>query len=209
MDHLQHLFESNARWAEAIKEQDPHFFQNLENQQSPQHLWIGCADSRVPANEIVGMMPGELFVHRNIGNCVVHSDLNCLSVLYYAVCVLKVKHIIVCGHYGCGGVQAALENEQYGLPDHWIRNIRDVYFRKHEEIDAIEDENLKLRRFCELNVIQQMANVSYIPAIQNAWRDGQELTIHAWIYGVGDGRLRRLATPINDASELPKAYQLV
>lgn len=208
MDHLEHLFDNNAHWAEEIKKEDPNFFLRLSKQQSPEYLWIGCADSRVPANEIVGMMPGELFVHRNIANCVVHTDLNCLSVIYYAIRVLKVKHIIVCGHYGCGGVHAAMEGVQHGLADHWIRNIRDVYYNKREEIDALDGHKAQTRRLCELNVIQQVANVSYIPVVQNAWQTGNSLTVHGWIYDINDGLLNRLADPVNGIEQLPEQYRV-
>lgn len=208
MDQLEHLFKNNAKWAEDIKKEDPNFFLRLSKQQKPEYLWIGCADSRVPANEIVGMMPGELFVHRNIANCVVHTDLNCLSVIYYAIRVLKVKHIIVCGHYGCGGVHAAMEGVQYGLADHWIRNIRDVYYNKREEIDALKDHDAKTRRLCELNVIQQVANVSHIPVVQNAWQTGRELSVHGWIYDIQDGLLNRLTDPFSSTEQLPKHYRI-
>ncbi|MFL0804337.1 MAG: carbonate dehydratase [Agarilytica sp.] len=208
MNQLTQLFENNERWAENIKKEDPDFFARLAKQQTPEYLWIGCADSRVPANEIVGMLPGELFVHRNIANCVVHTDLNCLSVIYYAVRVLKVKHIIVCGHYGCGGVNAALESQTYGLADHWIRNIRDLYYNKRDEIEALEDNDARRRRLCELNVIQQVANVSHIPAVQKAWFQGQDVAIHGWIYDINDGLLRKLTDTVSDASGLAEQYRL-
>ncbi|MFL0801834.1 MAG: carbonate dehydratase [Agarilytica sp.] len=208
MNQLTHLFENNEKWAENIKKEDPGFFARLAEQQKPEYLWIGCADSRVPANEIVGMLPGELFVHRNIANCVVHTDLNCLSVIYYAVRVLKVKHIIVCGHYGCGGVNAALESQTYGLADHWIRNIRDLYYNKRKEIEALEDNDAKRRRLCELNVIQQVANVSHIPAVQKAWFQGQEVAIHGWIYDINDGLLHKMTDTVSDASGLAEQYRL-
>lgn len=208
MDTLEHLFENNAQWAEQIKEEDPSFFLRLAKQQNPEYLWIGCADSRVPANEIVGMLPGELFVHRNIANCVVHTDLNCLSVIYYAIRVLKVKHIIVCGHYGCGGVQAALQNIQYGLADHWIRNIRDIYHNHSEEFSALASDRDKLRRLCEVNVIQQVANVTHIPAVQNAWLEGQPLAVHGWIYDIHDGLLNRLTVPVSEISQVNEKYRV-
>ncbi len=208
MDQLDQLFENNQKWAEDIKKEDPDFFLRLSKQQKPEYLWIGCADSRVPANEIVGMLPGELFVHRNIANCVVHTDLNCLSVIYYAVRVLKVKHIIVCGHYGCGGVNAALTDQSFGLADHWIRNIRDIYYNKRDEIDSIEGEEEKSRKMCELNVKQQVANVSHIPAVQKAWYQGQDITIHGWIYDICDGLLHQLTDPINQNTQLDDHYRL-
>ncbi len=208
MDQLNHLFENNEKWADEIKKEDPTFFERLSKQQTPEYLWIGCADSRVPANEIVGMLPGELFVHRNIANCVVHTDLNCLSVIYYAVAVLKVKHIIVTGHYGCGGVQAALQDVQYGVADHWIRNIRDVYFQEREELDTITDEKAKLRRLCELNVIHQVSNVCHIPVVQNTWMEGRPLTVHGWIYDIQDGLLKRLGEPVNNISQISEHYRL-
>ncbi len=208
MKELQHLFDNNAQWAESIKEEDPDFFLNLSKQQNPEYLWIGCADSRVPANEIVGMLPGELFVHRNVANCVVHTDLNCLSVIYYAVKVLKVKHVIVCGHYGCGGVQAAMQNTQHGLVDHWLRNIRDVYSAHSEEVDAIADQGERFHRMCELNVLAQMKNVSQLPAIQNAWHEKHPLTIHGWIYDIADGLLKCLADPIVGLDDVNPKFRL-
>lgn len=208
MESLDQLFANNAKWAADIKQRDPDFFARLTEQQNPDYLWIGCADSRVPANDIVGLRPGELFVHRNIANCVVHTDLNCLSVLHYAIDKLKVKHIIVCGHYGCGGVHAALSDKQQGLSDHWIGNIRDVYFNHRQEIDAMADERQKLHRLCELNVTQQVANVSYIPAVQNAWAKGRPLTLHGWIYSLRDGLLKSLTTPISGPENLPRPYRL-
>lgn len=209
MDDLNSLFQKNQQWAEQIKAEDPDFFTRLAKQQSPEYLWIGCADSRVPANEIVGLLPGELFVHRNIANCVVHTDLNCLSVIFYALQVLKVKHIIVTGHYGCGGVAAAMEKTRYGLADHWIRNIRDIYFQKRDEMLQIKNKKQKLDRLCELNVIQQVANVAHIPAVQQAWQNGQELSLHGWIYDIGDGLLKKLIEPISDMSFVEKEYQIL
>lgn len=209
METLQKLFDKNVAWADRIKQKDPDFFAQLAKQQSPEYLWIGCADSRVPANEIVGLLPGELFVHRNIANCVVHTDLNCLSVVYYAIQVLKVKHIIVCGHYGCGGVEAAMKPVQVGLPDHWIRNIRDVYFNRREELQSITDPKEKSRRLCELNVMQQASNLSHISVVQNAWDKGQELSLHGWIYDIQDGLLKRLIDPITSIENVSTQYRLV
>lgn len=208
MDNLDTLFENNSQWADSIKAEDPKFFERLAAQQKPEYLWIGCSDSRVPANEIVGLLPGELFVHRNIANCVVHTDLNCLSVIYYAIQVLKVKHVIVTGHYGCGGIQAALTEDQFGIADHWILNIRDVHFNKREELSKIKEPNEKLNRLCELNVIQQVANVSHIPLVQNAWDQGQDLSIHGWIYDIKDGLLKKLCDPINSAEKVCEQYRV-
>lgn len=209
MEQLEHLFHNNRSWAEAIKAEDPEFFEKLAKQQSPQYLWIGCADSRVPANEIVGLLPGELFVHRNIANCVVHTDLNCLSVIHYAIEVLNIKHIIVCGHYGCGGVQAALHSQQYGLADHWVRNIRDVYYNNRKKLDGISDLNERVDRLCEINVKQQVANVCHIPVVQNAWANGQPLAIHGWIYSIKDGLLRDITSVIDSVEDVPDHYRVI
>lgn len=201
MDSLPHLFENNRRWAAEIEQRHPGFFRKLASQQSPEYLWIGCSDSRVPANEIVNLMPGELFVHRNVANLVVHSDLNCLSVVQYAVDVLKAKHIIVCGHYGCGGVQAALQGTRLGLIDNWLRHVQDVYEKHREEVDALETESLRMRRLCELNVQEQVLNLSRTTVVQSAWSRGQNVSIHAWIYGVKDGLLTALQDSINLAHD--------
>lgn len=208
MQELDNLFKNNVDWAEQIKKEDPDFFTRLSTQQSPEYLWIGCSDSRVPANEIVGLLPGELFVHRNIANCVVHTDLNCLSVIFYAIQVLKVKHIIVTGHYGCGGVRAAMEQTRYGLADHWIRNIRDVYFHKRDEINAIENEDDRVNRLCEFNVLQQVANIAHIPAVQQIWQENGNLSIHGWIYDIRDGLLKTLTPSINSMDDIEKEYQV-
>ncbi|WP_075185781.1 carbonate dehydratase [Teredinibacter haidensis] len=208
MNDLENLFQNNQQWANAIKAEDPEFFEKLSKQQNPEYLWIGCADSRVPANEIVGLLPGELFVHRNIANCVVHTDLNCLCVIYYAVQVLKIKHIIVCGHYGCGGVHAAMQNQQFGLVDQWIRNIRDVYHNNQAKLEAVTDEKARVDMLCELNVQQQVANVCHIPAIQNAWAKGQSLAIHGWIYGVQDGLLKQITETFNSIEQIPEHYRV-
>lgn len=207
MSDLTSLFENNSKWADKIKQADPEFFEKLAQQQAPEFLWIGCSDSRVPANEIVGLLPGELFVHRNIANAVVHTDLNCLSVLHYAVQVLKIRHIIVCGHYGCGGVAAALGDQQYGLVDNWLRNIRDVYYNHRESFQDIEDPREKINLLCELNVAQQVANVSHTSIVQNAWDQGQELSIHGWIYDIHDGLLRKLTPVINAVDQIPEQYR--
>ncbi|PWW83111.1 carbonate dehydratase [Prosthecochloris marina] len=200
---LKNLFEQNKEWAEKVKESDPDFFLKLSKQQSPEYLWIGCSDSRVPSNQIVGMLPGEIFVHRNIANVVVPSDLNCLSVIQYAVEVLKIKHIIVCGHYGCGGVKAALESREHGLIDNWLEHIRDVYRTHSEEIDAIDDKNEKLDKMCELNVIEQVINVCNTTTVRNAWKSGQKLSVHGWIYGIEDGILQDLNICVTGLEEIP------
>jgi carbonic anhydrase len=207
MQTLHHLFEKNKAWAERIRRQEPDFFLDLSRQQSPQYLWIGCADSRVPANQIVDLSPGELFVHRNVANLVVHTDLNCLSVMQFAVDLLKVRHIIVCGHYGCSGVLAALRRDRLGLSDNWLRHIQDVR-QKHERLIAkISDDAQTAARLCELNVIEQVANVCQTTIALEAWERGQELTVHGWIYGLQDGLLRDLNVTIAAADETAEAYQ--
>jgi carbonic anhydrase len=205
---LPHLFANNARWVEARTAQDPGFFARLARQQAPEYLWIGCADSRVPANEIVGLDPGEVFVHRNIANVVVHTDMNCLSVLQYAVEVLKVKHVIVCGHYGCGGVLAAMNDQPYGLIDNWLRNIKDIYTLHMRELEAITDEKARGDRLCELNVAHQVGNVCYTTIVQGAWQRGQPLTVHGWIYGLKDGRLRDLGLTVDAPEQVPALYRM-
>lgn len=199
---LSRLLKQNREWAEAITESDPSFFQTLAKQQSPAFLWIGCADSRVPANQLVGLVPGEMFVHRNVANVVVHTDFNCLSVIQYAVDVLKVDHIIVCGHDGCGGVKAALENSQFGLIDNWLRHVQDVVRENEPELMQIDDKKKRLDRLCELNVIQQVLNVARTTIVQSAWQRGQELVVHGWIYGLQDGLLRDLGVSIDNAEGL-------
>jgi len=208
MKILKNLFDSNKKWAEKIKESDPDFFAKLSQQQKPEYLWIGCSDSRVPSNQIVDLMPGEIFVHRNIANVVIHTDLNCLSVIQYAVEVLKIKHIIVCGHYGCGGVQAALAKRAYGLIDTWLRHIKDVYRHYQDELDAITDENEKLNRLCELNVIEQVANVCHTSIVQKAWEAGQKLSVHGWIYSIEDGILKNLDVCVADVCEISDTYKV-
>ncbi len=203
MQALKRLFDSNRKWAEQIGKEDPGFFEQLSKQQNPEYLWIGCADSRVPANEIVNLPPGEVFVHRNIANVVVHTDLNCLSVIQYAVEELKVKHIIVCGHYGCGGVKAALDDRDHGLIDNWLRHIRDVYRLHAAQLDAIVDSEARRDRLCELNVIEQVANVCDTTMVRNAWKRGQELTVHGWIYRLEDGLLRDPNVCTTQARRLP------
>jgi carbonic anhydrase len=199
---LRALFESNRRWADGIRDADPDFFDRLAHQQSPQYLWIGCSDSRVPANQIVGLLPGELFVHRNIANLVVHTDLNCLSVLQFAVDRLGVKHVIVCGHYGCGGVQAVLRRERLGLADNWLRHVEDVRDRHFTALTAIDDERDRHARLCELNVIEQVANVCRTTIVEEAWSRGRDLAIHGWIYAVEDGRLRDLCATVTAPGEV-------
>jgi carbonic anhydrase len=189
---LTDLFKNNKAWAEKIKQEDPEFFAKLAVQQKPEYLWIGCSDSRVPANEIVGLLPGSMFVHRNIANVVVHTDMNCLSVIQYAVEELKVKHIIVCGHYGCGGITAALETQEHGLIDNWLGHIRQVYRLHQTKIDACSDQAQKIDCLCELNVIEQVANVCNTPVVQKAWKNGQDLIVHGWIYSIKDGILKDL-----------------
>lgn len=202
MKNLPQLFKNNRKWASKITEVNPDFFRNLKNQQSPEYLWIGCSDSRVPANDIVGLLPGELFVHRNIANLVIHTDMNCLAVLQYAVDILKVKHVIVCGHYGCGGVKAAMENQPHGLVDNWLRNIRDTWRRNKVELEIIPDESERTNRLCELNVCDQVINVGNTTIIQDAWRCGQQITIHGWIYDLADGLLKDLGVCISSCEEL-------
>lgn len=205
---LKHLFDNNRLWAEKIKLDDPDFFSKLSRQQRPEYLWIGCSDSRVPANEIVNMLPGEIFVHRNIANLVVHTDLNCLSVIQYAVDILKVKHIIVCGHYGCGGIRAALEGEAHGLIDNWLGHIKDVYRYHQTMVDTLEDETAKMNLLCELNVIEQVVNVAQTTVVQNAWRTGQALAVHGWIYSIEDGILKDLDICIADLDQIPPSVQI-
>ena len=205
---LSSLLEKNKQWANRIKASDPDFFTKLSKQQNPQYLWIGCSDSRVPANEIVNLLPGEIFVHRNIANLVIHTDLNCLSVIQYAVEVLKVKHIIVCGHYGCGGIKAAMDNCEHGLIDNWLRNIKDVYRYHQDEINALQDENARINAMCELNVVEQVANVCHSTIVQGAWKSGQELAIHGWIYGIEDGILKDLNVCVTQASEISQTHRL-
>ena len=193
MNTLEHLFEQNRAWADAIKAEDPEFFSKLSKQQAPEFLWIGCSDSRVPANQIVNLLPGEVFVHRNIANIVVHTDLNCLSVIQFAVEVLKVKHIIVCGHYGCGGIKASLEDHQHGLIDNWLRHIKDVNRFNEEKLNGLDFQQ-KFDRLCELNVIEQVTNVCNTTIVQNAWAKGADLTVHGWIYNIENGILKDLDT---------------
>ncbi len=205
---LDELFRNNREWADAVKARDPEFFEKLAKQQSPQFLWIGCADSRVPANEIMGLLPGEVFVHRNVANLVVHTDMNCLSVLQYAVDVLKVKHILVTGHYGCGGIKAALEDQEFGLIDNWLRHIKDIYRLYEAEFDGL-DEQQRFNLLCELNVTEQVANVCHTTIIQNAWKRGQDVSVHGFIFSIEDGILRDLGVHFNAANQLPPIYRMM
>ena len=201
MKDLHRLLDQNRAWAENIKASDPDFFQTLAKQQTPRFLWIGCADSRVPSTQLAGLKPGEMFVHRNVANLVVHTDFNCLSVMQYAVDVLKVEHIIVCGHDGCGGVKAAMSNLQFGLIDNWLRHVQDVFHEHEEQLTKIPDEDERVDRLCELNVIEQVRNVGRTTIVQNAWQRGQEIVVHGWIYGLQDGLLRDLGVSIDNADE--------
>jgi carbonic anhydrase len=206
MRNLRQLFAKNRAWAEAIARQDPEFFTRLSDQQSPRYLWIGCSDSRVPANQIVGLVPGEMFVHRNIANVVVHTDLNCLSAIQYAVDSLKVEHVIVCGHYGCGGVLAALRDQKQGLIDNWLRHIQDVRIKHRGALDLLEGEAARHDRLCELNVIEQVTNVSQTTVVRDAWARGQTLAVHGWIYSLRDGLLHDLNMCVTGEAELPARY---
>jgi len=205
---LDELFRNNRAWAERIKAEDPDFFEKLAHQQTPQFLWIGCADSRVPANEIMGLLPGEVFVHRNVANLVIHTDMNCLAVLQYAVEVLKVKHILVTGHYGCGGVQAALENREFGLIDNWLRHIKDVYRLYAGEFEGLASQ-AQLDLLCELNVGEQVSNVCHTTIVQNAWKRGQPLSVHGFIYSVRDGLLRDLGVNFSRQEDIAPIYQIL
>ena len=206
MRDLSSLFTRNRAWSGDIQARDPRFFEKLQHQQTPQFLWIGCSDSRVPANEIVGLLPGELFVHRNVANVVVHADLNCLSVMQYAVDVLRVRHIIVCGHYGCGGIVAALDGRKLGLVDNWLRHVQDVRLKHAARLETC-DPACRADRLCELNVIEQVVNVCQTTVVQDAWGRGQELTVHGWIYALSDGLLRDLKMCVAAPAELDVAYQ--
>ena len=206
MPDLQHLLEKNRRWSAKIHAKDPTFFSTLAQQQSPKYLWIGCADSRVPANEIVDLRPGELFVHRNVANLVVHSDLNCLSCIQFAVDVLRIEHILVVGHYGCGGVAAALTQRRIGLADNWLRHIQDIRLKHSVHLDALPDER-RADRLCELNVIEQVVNVAMTTVAEDAWERRQPLTIHGWTYALQDGIIRDLGMTIAASTDLMPAYK--
>jgi carbonic anhydrase len=202
MGQLDHLLKQNRAWAEAIRARDPEFFPKLSRQQSPEYLWIGCSDSRVPANEIVNLLPGEMFVHRNVANVVVHTDLNCLSAIQFAVDVLKVKHVILCGHYGCSGVRAALRCDRIGLADNWIRHVQDVGEKHAACVHAVEGESLRSDLLCELNVIEQARNVCQTSIVRDAWARGQPLTVHGWIYGLKDGIIRNLGISASSPADV-------
>lgn len=206
MQDLTQLLENNKAWASEMVRNDPEFFARLSRQQLPRYLWIGCSDSRVPANQIVGLMPGEMFVHRNVGNLVIHTDLNCLSTIQFAVDVLQVTHIIVCGHYGCSGVFAALRGDRLGLVDNWLRHLRDVRDKHEAQLSCLDTEEKQHDRLCELNVIEQVVNVSQATAVQDAWNRGHTLAIDAWVYSVRDGLLRDLRMCITNEAEIASSY---
>jgi len=207
-DELDGLFESNRRWAQDVEARTPGFFSRLLAQQTPQYLWIGCADSRVPANEILGLLPGDVFVHRNVANVVVHSDLNALSVVQYAVDMLKVRHVMIVGHYGCGGVAAALANRRIGLADNWIRHVQDVRSKHRSWLEGMPDETMRLNALCELNVLEQTLNLCETTVVQDAWARQQEVVIHAWVYGLHNGLIQDLKLTVDAAAELAAAYGL-
>jgi carbonic anhydrase len=207
MRSLSHLFDQNRSWAASMRRADPAFFAKLAEQQSPEYFWIGCSDSRVPANQIVGLLPGDVFVHRNVANLVVHTDLNCLSALQFAVEVLRVKHVIVCGHYGCGGVGAALRRERLGLADNWLGHVRDVIEKHEARLAGLPDEAARLERLCELNVVEQVVNVSRTTVVRDAWQRGQPLALHGWIYGIQDGLLRDLGVTAETPEEVGALYE--
>jgi len=206
--YYKSLLDNNKKWVESKLSIDPEYFEKLAKGQQPPLLWIGCADSRVPANEIIGAQPGEVFVHRNIANLVVHTDMNMLSVVDYAVNVLKVKHIIVCGHYGCGGVQAAMGNKSYGIIDNWIRHIKNTYRLNQKELDAIEDETKRFDRFVELNVSEQVFDLAKTSIVQNAWRNNQDLMLHGWVYSIKKGVVQEVVSRVDNNSRLDEVYQL-
>jgi carbonic anhydrase len=203
---IDHLIANNRIWAQKILRQDPEFFQRLSKQQSPRYLWIGCSDSRVPANEIVGLPPGELFVHRNVANVVVHTDLNCLTVMQFAVDVLKVEHIIVCGHYGCSGVRSAMSNERIGLADNWLRHVQDIRELHARKLEVLGDGVVRADRLCELNVIEQVTHVCQTSIAHDAWERGQPLTVHGWIYGLNDGLVRDLNYSVDNPERVLPGY---
>ncbi len=207
-DFYKKILENNIEWVEATLAEDPNYFTDLAKGQTPPLLWIGCSDSRVPANEIIGAKPGEVFVHRNIANMVVHSDMNMLSVLDYAVNVLKVKHVLVCGHYGCGGIKAAMGNDSVGIIDNWIRHIKDVYRLHKVELDSIKDETQRFNRFVELNVIEQVCDLAKTSIVQSAWKNGQELSLHGWAYGLNSGFVTDLNVNFSSDKDLDDVYQL-
>jgi len=205
---LDILFEKNREWANSVHTSDPEFFQKLADQQNPEYLWIGCSDSRVPANQIVGLLPGEIFVHRNVANIVVHTDFNCLTVLQYAVEILQVKHVIVVGHYGCGGIRAAYEDTDNGLIDNWLRNIKDIQHRHRARIEAIDDEEARMDLLCELNVMTQVSHVCHTTIAQNAWARGQQLSVHGWVYSLQDGLLKDLDCTVDQVDQISDVYRV-
>lgn len=206
---IDDLFDNNRAWAQSVKTSDPDFFEKLANQQSPEYLWIGCSDSRVPANQIVGLLPGEVFVHRNVANMVVHTDFNCLTVLQYAVDVLRVKHVLVVGHYNCGGVRAAFENRDNGLIDNWLRNIKDVQQRHRRRIAALESDEERVNLLCELNVISQVSNVCHTTIVQNAWARNQPLSVHGWVYSLKDGLIQDLQCTVTGPEQISEVYRVL
>ena len=206
MREIDELLERNRRWAESVKATQPDFFKQLSKQQHPKYLWIGCSDSRVPANQILGLAPGEIFVHRNVANVVVHADLNCLSVLQFAIDVLKVEHIMLVGHYGCGGVRAVLDGARHGLVDNWLRHVGDVLQKHRDAFDAIDTTSMKHARLCELNVIEQVVNICQTTIVQDAWERGQKLEVHGLVYSLFDGRLRNLGITTHSHATLAEAY---
>jgi carbonic anhydrase len=197
---LSHLFDNNRAWVDGVLADDPQFFEKLKHQQSPEYLWIGCSDSRVPANQIIGLPPGEIFVHRNVANVVVHTDLNCLSVLHFAVEILKVKHVILCGHYGCSGIAAALDGSRLGISDNWLQHVRDTFEHHRGSLERLDGRDAKLRKLCELHVAEQVVNLARTTVVRDAWTRGQPLSLHGWIYGLEDGRLRSIGLEL-DGSE--------
>ncbi len=207
MSDLDELLRNTREWAERIKQEDPGFFKRLSQQQSPRYLWIGCSDSRVPANQILGLDPGEVFVHRNIANLVVHTDLNCLSAIQFAVDLLKVEHILIVGHYGCSGVHASLTNRRVGLADNWLRHVGDVAQKHAALLEQVETDSLRHARLCELNVIEQVSNVCQTTMLQDAWARGQKVSVHGWVYSLFDGRVRQLGIDVDNAEQLASAYQ--
>ncbi len=206
MSPPQNLLKKNKEWSAQMLAEDPQFFRRLSAQQAPRFLWIGCSDSRVPANQVTGLAPGEVFVHRNIANVVSHGDLNCLSVMQFAVDILKVEHVIVCGHYGCGGVNAVLAGTRVGLADNWLRHVGDVAHQHAEILESCELDSLRHAKLCELNVIEQVINVCQTTVIQDAWARGQPITVHGWIYGLLDGRIRQLGFGVNSSADVERAY---
>jgi carbonic anhydrase len=209
MNEIEIVLSKNREWSRGMTERQPDYFKKLAQQQAPDFLWIGCSDSRVPANQIVGMLPGELFVHRNVANIVYPSDLNCLSVIEYAVDLLQVRHIIVCGHYGCGGIRAALDNQVHGLIDNWLTRIKDIYVQHSEEIDALDSEQKRVDRMCELNVIDQVKAVTHTTIVQDAWARGQELAVHGWVYGLEDGLVKDLGVRVDNSSQVPPPFRFI